>query len=346
MLALVAVMFLIPSARLIGLTPNLPFPIQGRPQTQTFGPFNPNLDFNEAVVSWNVSHPESAALEIQARAIVDGKPTRWYTLGDWAGNPDLHPRQSVKNEIDPDGDVRTDTLHLNRLGQQLEISTQMQTLTAGPTPNLKLLTVAFANTAANPPAENKPAPAWGKILDVPQRAQGNYPNGGVLCSPTAVSMVLGHYAQSLNRPDLDRDVTEVEAGVWDFVYKGAGNWPFNTAYAGGLDGMRAYVARFNSIADLEKWIEAGIPVVCSVSFDMLQGRPLGPQEQGHLIVLIGFTATGHPIFNDPAWKDHVRTTYRRSDFEKAWNYSHRTVYLIYPDGATPPLNADGLWLSN
>jgi hypothetical protein len=346
MLAIAAALSLMPAARLLGVTPDLTFPPQGQVQTQSFGPLNPQIDFNEAIVSWDVENPNSAALKIQARAIVDGKPTRWFTLGDWAGDTHAHPRQSLKQDADDDAQVNTDTLHLKKPGQQLEVSVEMSTVAPGPTPKLRLVTVAFADAQNNGSDEIKTSPAWGKVVEVPERAQGNYPNGGVLCSPTSVSMVLWHYSLTLNRPELNQDVPLVEAGVWDSVFKGAGNWPFNTAYAGGFDGMRAYVSRFNSISDLEKWIDAGLPVICSVSFDMLQGKPLSPQESGHLVVLVGFTPEGDPIFNDPAWKHHVRTTYKRADFEKAWVYSHRTVYLIYPEGANIPKNDDGLWLSN
>lgn len=339
-----AALTLVPSARLVSFEPNLAYPEQGASVTRTFGPIEPGMAFDEAIVSWNVEDPRNAALRVQARATIAGRTTAWYTLGDWAGDAGLHPRASVEHDADVDGSVQTDTLHLKTNAEKLEVSVTLETLAAGPKPKLKLLTVSFSETGAKGVDHAQRSEAWGKIVKVPERAQGNYPNGGVLCSPTSVSMVLWHYADVLGRSDLDRDVPEVEAGVWDSVYKGAGNWPFNTAYAGGFPGMRAYVSRFDAISDLESWIAAGLPVVCSVSFDMLQGKPLSPQESGHLVVLIGFTEEGDPIFNDPAWKQHVRTTYKRSDFAKAWDYGHRTVYLIYPEGATVPPDPRGLWV--
>lgn len=184
--------------------------------------------------------------------------------------------------------------------------------------------------------------AWGKTIDVPMRAQGDYPNGGVLCSATSTSMMLWHYSRVLRRPELDRDVPEVEASVWDTVYKGAGNWPFNVAYSGSFAGMRAYVTRFSAISDLEKWIAVGLPVVCSVSFDMLRGAPTG--GSGHLVVLVGFTETGDPVINDPARRGDVRHVYKRADFERAWLYSKRAVYIVHPEDAKPPTGGEGRWL--
>jgi hypothetical protein len=340
----IAALTLMPFARLIAIEPDLSFPQPGAEEVHTFGPLHPGLPFNEAIVSWNVKDPATAALKISVVAEVNGHRTVPYVLADWAGDAGLHPRQSVPNETDKDGAVLTDTLHLNATAESLTITVTLKHLAAAGAPKLELLVASFSNTGAKEPDHEERSAVWGKVLPVPERAQGNYPNGGVLCSPTSVSMVLKHYSQLLKRPELDRDVPEVEAGVWDSVYKGAGNWPFNTAYAGGFAGLRAYVARLESVADLEAWIAAGFPVICSVSFDMLQGKPLSPQESGHLVVLAGFTKDGDPIFNDPAWREHVRTTYKRSDFVKAWDYGHRTVYLIYPADAHVPADPKGLWM--
>jgi hypothetical protein len=181
------------------------------------------------------------------------------------------------------------------------------------------------------------------VIEVPQRAQGNYERGGILCSPTCVSMVLWHYSNLLARPDLNQDVPEVEKRVWDPVYDGAGNWPFNAAYAGSFPGLRSYITRLSDIRDAEKWIEAGYPLICSAPLDMLRGKER-EGNSGHLVVLVGFTESGDPIFNDPAKKDEVRRTYKRADFEKAWLTSRRTVYIVLPEDAKPPTGSAGLWI--
>lgn len=344
MIPILAAALIMPAAQLLPVTSDLDFGGVGETTSKSLGPFVSRMPFDEAIVSWNVERPEAAALKVEARATVAGRLTAWYTLADWSGDPALHPRQSVAGQSDPDGKVMTDTLHLARPAESIELRLTAQTLAAGPSPRLKLLTVLFSDTTQQGTDAAVPSPAWGKLIDVPQRAQGNYPNGGVLCSPTSVSMVLWHYANVLSRPELNQDVPAVEAGVWDSVFKGAGNWPFNTAYAGGFPGIRAYVSRFQAISDLERWIDDGLPVVCSVSFDLLRGKPLSENENGHLVVLVGFTKEGDPIFNDPAHRDEVRKTYKRADFERAWVYSHRTVYLIYPEAAPVPSDPDALWL--
>jgi hypothetical protein len=249
----------------------------------------------------------------------------------------------LKGQHDANGNVDTDTLTLKHPGQAIDIQVTLHNTSSDSGAMLKLLTLSFSRKAVTQGDHPSRSPAWGKTIDVPQRAQGNYPNGGVLCSPTSMSMVLSHYSNVLHLPDMNKDVPEVEYHVWDPVYKGAGNWPFNTAYAGSFTGLTSYVARFESIQNLEEWIDAGLPVICSVSFDMLRGLPLSPTESGHLVVLVGFDAEGNPVINDPAFRDQVRRTYKRSDFEKAWVYSRRTVYLVYPDSARLPDSSSGLW---
>ena len=128
-------------------------------------------------------------------------------------------------------------------------------------------------------------------------------------------------------------------GVCDWVYDGHGNWPFNTAYAA-TQGLEAEVARFESLADAEPWIAAGIPVVISYYWHEgdLTGAPI-PTSDGHLAVLVGFDAAGNPIVNDPAAATDadVQRTYLRSELEHLWvKKSGGTAYLIYPTGHPVP----------
>jgi hypothetical protein len=156
-------------------------------------------------------------------------------------------------------------------------------------------------------------------------------------------MLLWHWSKVLDRPSMNKDVPEVEAAVWDPVYDGAGNWPFNTAFVGSMEDMKGCISRLTSLEDLERLTKAGIPVACSVSFDYLRGRELSKTESGHLVLCVGFKEDGTPIINDPAFKDGVRKTYSRADFEKAWCYSSRTVYLVVPDSVKTPADPNRVY---
>ena len=338
-----ATLALLGASRLVAIRPDLTFPEVGKSAVSTLAPLAPGMTWDEAIVSWNLENPASASVKMEARAWLGDKPTKWYTIADWASDAKRFPRTSVNGQKDADGNLDTDTLVLKHPADRLELRATLTNHDAGPLPKLRLVTASFLDSkkpvVPDAPAKNE---AWGRTIDVPERAQGDYPNGGVLCSATSTSMLLWHYSKVLSRPELDHDVPEVEASVWDSEYKGAGNWPFNVAYSGSMPGMRAYVARFAGISDLEKWIAAGLPLACSVSFDMLKGAPTG--GSGHLVVLVGFTVDGDPVINDPARRGSVRHVYKRSDFERAWLYSKRTVYVVHPEGAKPPTGGEGRWM--
>jgi len=145
-----------------------------------------------------------------------------------------------------------------------------------------------------------------------------------------MSMIVGYWARD-GGPCEPRVRAAVD-GVYDWVYDGHGNWPFNTAYAA-TRGLEAYVTRFRSLADAEPWIAAGVPVGMSYAWQpgTLSGAPVRSSD-GHLGVLVGFDDHGDPVVNDPAGKgDAVRRTYRRAELENVWvGHSGGTAYLAYP----------------
>jgi hypothetical protein len=150
-------------------------------------------------------------------------------------------------------------------------------------------------------------------------------------------MVLGYLTGDMG-PCEPRVLAAVE-GVYDWMYDGHGNWPFNTAYAATF-GYEGYVARFTSLAQAEGFLKAGVPVIMSIAWGQGDLTGAGVEStNGHLLVLVGFDAEGNPIVNDPAsaTNETVQRTYLRSQFEPLWlQASGGTVYLIYPPGAPIP----------
>ena len=317
------------------LRPNAEFPELGQETVVHYNDIQASAPFDEVIPSWNVKQAENAAVRIEIRGRGPRGLTKWYRVADWSLDANRHPRESMEGQKDENGDVLTDTVRFAQPLQSIDIAVRLKTLADGPKGKLDLLALSFSRGKGVPNDKKESSPAWGKLIDVPQRAQGNYPNGGVLCSPTCTSMMLWHYSNIFNRPEMNKDVPEVVDGVWDKVYDGAGNWPFNTAYMGSFEGITSYVRRYESISDLEPWIEAGLPIVTSVSLNLLRGEPKDGNT-GHLVILLGFTKDGDPIFNDPAKRDEVRRTYKREHFETAWLNSNRTVYVVLPDGKKAP----------
>jgi hypothetical protein len=298
------------------------------------------LNWNELIASWNAETPDGAYLKVEARAIYPAGPTKYYTMGLWSSNPSRHPRESVLHQKDADGDVATDTLILKRPSDRLQIRLTLGG-DSGQEPRLKFLGLALTDTSVIPSSLPCNPAALGKTLSVPQRTQMAYTNGGVLCSPTTVSMIMTHWAQQLKRPELDHDVPDIVTAIYDAKWKGTGNWPFNTAYAGSYRGIRAYVTRLSDLAEVEDWIAAGVPVGMSVCADRLHHR--GPGPNGHLIVCVGFTETGDPVVNDPGSSRNIRRVYPRKDLIYAWAYSRNAVYLIYPEDHEIPKDRFGHW---
>src|SRR5205807_7928994 len=128
--------------------------------------------------------------------------------------------------------------------------------------------------------------------------------------------------------------------TFDYHYQGAGNWPFNTAYAASY-GLEAEVTQLRSLNEAEQFIKAGIPLVASLAFEpnKLTGF-LFRGTNGHLLTIIGFTAQGDVISNDPASSSDsvVRHVYDRTEFERAWLTSTGgIVYVIHPTSVQLPL---------
>ena len=334
---------------------------------------NSEIPWNQLIVSWNASAPAGTFIKVEAAANFAGAQTKFYNLGQWSPDGAIFPRTSVRGQKDANGRVDTDTLVLQQPATAAQIRITLGG-TNGASPQLKYLGLCFANTRVPRAVRPPNRAAWGKIIATPEYSQHGYPGasgwpspnpqppvlrsfsggGSTLnpqpplgwCSPTSLAMVLSHWAEVLHRPELNFTVPQVAAAVYDQAYAGTGNWPFNTAFAGSFTGLRSCVTRLDDLFEVEAWIAAGIPVILSTRWDLLEpGRP--PDSEGHLIVCIGFTENGDVVVNDPATRldrgESVRRIYRRDNIIRAWGYSHNTVYLVYPEAYSIPRNEYGHW---
>ncbi|MFM9873626.1 MAG: C39 family peptidase [Fimbriimonadaceae bacterium] len=291
---------------------------------------------SELIPSWTGKAQNGSSLTFFVRPETEGAGE--FSLGTWSeGVATPGSRSSVNDQEDDFSKVITDTLILKKPVDRITVRIEATPAPDGTMPELKDL--SFVLTSADPKGTPNGMALWNTLLDVPQRAQSNYEGGGVLCSPTSVSMILAYWSKKLNKPELDNDVPIVQACVYDPGWNGTGNWPFNVAFAGSQPGMTGYVTRFRSIQDIEAFVGFGVPIATSVSYGLLKG--VGKQDNdGHLVVVVGFDKDGDPIFNDPG-RNIVRLTYKRADFEKAWGNSNNTVYVIHPRGWKIPKN--GPW---
>ena len=296
------------------------------------------IAWNELIPSWNLS-AAAPAMKIEVRAIYDHGTTPYYVLGLWSTRTNLYPRKSVSHQKDQWGSVKTDTLVLQKHCDRLQVRLTFPESIAAK--DLKFFSLCLSDSRYVASALAPSRFAWGRLIPVPERSQMAWPQGEELCSPTALSMMLAFYAQKLDRPELDRPVPEIQAAIYDETWKGTGNWPFNTAYAGSFPNMRACVTRFSDVSEIEEWVACGLPVALSVCYNKLRGKEGEPS--GHLVVCVGFSKSGDPIINDPGTSRNVRKRFKRKNLISAWAHSRNTVYLVYPVNAKLPVDRFGHW---
>jgi hypothetical protein len=331
-------------------------------QTTGFG-------FMELVASWNADTPAGTWIQVEMRATsaADGHVTKWYVLGRWAyGDTDFH-RTSVGGQGDKDGYVAIDTfVPKNPMASyQLRLTLYRAVGTSASPRVTRLGAVASNPVTIKPYAPSTTTMTRTVELPVPAYSQeihkGEYPqfdNGGeAWCSPTSTSMVLAYWSRGPAAADYayvlhdypgasDPWVDYAARYVFDYHYNGAGNWPFNTAYAAHF-GLESEVTQLHSLAEAERFIKAGIPLVASIAFN--SGKLDGfffKSTNGHLMVIVGFTASGDPIVNDPASPDDasVRHVYDRTQFEDAWmSATGGIVYVIHPASVPLPASPGGNW---
>jgi hypothetical protein len=277
--------------------------------------------FSWAVASWN-GNGESIELLVRVKPGADWSP--WLSFGTWSESGAKASRETQVCE--GVAKLSTDTLTLTQPAQEWQLQVRLQNATL----KRAWLCTAIPSYRSDEPAHQA---AWGIELPVPPKSQMIYEGGNVWCSPTSLAMVMAFWGQNLPIPEV------LVPGVYDPVYEGTGNWPFNTAYAG-AKGFVAWVDRLPGFADLERWIERGVPVICSVAYSR-EWLPNAVHHYtgGHLLVVRGFTAEGDAICNDPAAPNDegVRVVYRRDLFKRAWLDRGGVVYLVHPEGWIPSL---------
>jgi hypothetical protein len=336
-----------------------------------------NFEFNELVSSWNSKTPPGTWIQSEVKPqLNNGHWARWYILGRWAyndfvdgsGDPGFH-RTSVGGQGDADGFVSIDTFFTKdhpAVSYQLRLTIFRRVGLdddAAPVRVSRYSAVAsnLTNQRGTFPSQYG-MPGTEIDLHLPQFSQethhGEYPefdNGGeAWCSPTSTAMVV-HYWGSQYAPTqqetawvnpnfADPEVDHTARYVYDYHYQGAGNWPFNTAYASER-GLAADVTQLHNLREAEPFISAGIPLVASVAWQPNKLDGGIKSTNGHLMVIGGFTPTGNVIAYDPASPDNnaVRHVYDREQFEKAWiPASGGIVYVIRPVGfpGLPDLTAN------
>ncbi|MEU5096612.1 peptidase C39 family protein [Streptomyces sp. NPDC020996] len=326
----------------------------------------------EAIASWNAHTPAGTWLQVELKGTYsDGTDTPWYVMGRWAaGDQDIR-RTSVDDQTDGKSSIWTDTFAIDDAATGLRLTSYRLRLTLYRKPGTRLTPTVWRLGAMGSDIPDRftvpaSAPGLARELDVPRYSQeihkGQYPeydNGGeAWCSPTSSQMIIEYWGGRLTPEQLawvdpsyaDPQICHAARFTYDHQYQGCGNWPFNAAYAGTFHGIQGVVTRLGSLTDLETLIAAGVPAITSQSFLATELTGAGYGTSGHLMTVIGFTADGDVIANDPASPsdEAVRRVYRRREFENIWLRTKRydangrvrsgtggVCYLYFPVRPTP-----------
>ncbi|QQC88248.1 peptidase C39 family protein [Streptomyces alfalfae] len=299
----------------------------------------------ELIASWNADTPKGTWLQTELRGTYDdGKKTPWYVMGRWASGDDKDKdirRTSVDDQTDGRSTVWTDTLSLDDAAAGPRVVSYQLRLTLYRRPGTTVTPTVWragAMASAVPDRFTVPAsePGLAKELKVPRYSQeihaGQYPeydNGGeAWCSPTSSQMIIEYWGRRPTPADLawvdpsyaDPQVCHAARQTFDYQYDGCGNWPFNAAYAATYKDLQGVVTRLASLTELETMIAAGIPAITSQSFLKEELTGAGYGTAGHLMTVVGFTADGDVIANDPASPSNpaVRRVYQRREWENIW----------------------------
>ncbi|MCH5673325.1 peptidase C39 family protein [Streptomyces gilvus] len=296
----------------------------------------------EAVASWNAHTPAGTWLQVELHGrYSDGTETPWYVMGRWAAGDQDIKRTSVDGQSDGKSSIWTDTFAVDDATTGLRLVSYRLRLTLYRKPGTRLTPTVWRLGAMGSDVPDRftvPAstPGLAGELTVPRYSQeihkGQYPeydNGGeAWCSPTSSQMIIEYWGGRLTPAQLawvnpgyaDPQVDHAARFTYDYQYEGCGNWPFNAAYAATYDNLQGVVTRLGSLTDVETLIAAGIPAITSQSFLKEELTGAGYGTSGHLMTVIGFTADGDVIANDPASPsdEAVRRVYRRREFENIW----------------------------
>lgn len=277
------------------------------------------VPFTTLIPSWNIIDLKDGRIYIYIRVKVGDDWSSWYSFGSWSENKKRH---GCSGQADLFGSMHTDTLLLNQPSDTF----QYRMVFSGKESVLRLFHVTTHLPIKD--QENFTVVSEKKInsdlLFIKPISQMEIKDGANWCSPVCLAMVLSYF-------DISIAVEDIVLKVFDSIWSGTGNWPFNTAFIGTL-GLQGYIRYLDNLNEAEKFIKEKVPLILSIKWSKgeLAGAPL-ESSFGHLVVLCGFDEAGNPIVNDPAASstEKVKRTYNRSEFEKCWlNHSGGIAYII------------------
>lgn len=272
----------------------------------------------EFLPSWNVSLVPGARCCISLRVRDEaGRESPWFFMGE-AG-----PCEGTDGGVTQDADwgkVCVDYLALQRPAAAFQFRVSFSFADAeGELPQsaeLHRVFVHYSGPGAAQRSHGEHFPGGGIKVPVPYRSQLDVEQDDlkhIVCCPTCVAMVLE--SRGINRPTI-----EICEDVYCSRHKIYGIWP-RASQAAFQHGLKSWVHRFRTMADVAAWLQSGRPIIASIRVQ--EGELRGaryPKSNGHLIVITGITPDGKVLVNDPysAGPGGEEIEYERADIETCW----------------------------
>jgi hypothetical protein len=308
-------------------------------------PVKTDVSYDTLIPAWNARTPGGTKIVLDVRVRYSGSWSNWLSLGPYSATGASKSRSTTHTNWRVDIDTIRSRHGERAVAYQYRLGLISKYKSRSPRVwRVSLVASQVANHGKKINVGNLTR-VYGKSLPVPERSQYDFQAGAAWCSPTSLSMVTSYWGNRANKESWKKTVPKTARGVYDAAPKIWGNWPFNTGYSGHL-GLKSSVSRFNSLQQVERWIDKGIPVIASVAWDnrytdrRLDNASIPRAVYGHLLVIVGFTRAGDVVVNDPAAspRSAVRRVYKREQFARAWLNSDRwrggrsdgVVYLVHP----------------
>jgi hypothetical protein len=300
----------------------------------TLGPVQTKFPFNEALPSWNGWAPKDGGFRIWISPVMNGQPAGWFQAGAWGNAPD--EKTSGIAQL-PYGVYNVDTLQLSQPAQGVLVRIDFARATGKTqSPTLRLFALSYTNSIgdsrlyATYGRRDTGAPLKPVSIDVPYYSQV-VPDEkliGRICSPCSITMALGAYGISAETQSIASELYDRSSdayGVWHRSVQGAAQ-----------HGLRGYVTRFRTWADVQNELNQHHVIVASIRFKPGEVQdPLAPYgkrrkgTQGHLVLIRGISSDGKIIVHDTASRDYgVSELWAPAELGKAWFDKGGVAYVF------------------
>ena len=276
-------------------------------------------NFTQLVGSWNAETSETATVELEIAAFIDGAWTQYLTYGEWGFGRENVYYDSTSGKAKMNIDIFEVK---NGFATQVKFKVTLRRDNAScESPRLKrvALTFNFKDYSYNVDVTNLPNEV---DYNVPKVYQLDVPKiGNIICSATTTAMLLKYHNIDLSS-SYDYEHEYIAKLVCDHGHDGEyGNWSYNMALAGEYLDL-AYTQYMYSWEELQYHLATYGPVGASI-----KGTFAGKPNSGHLIVVRGYKIVDGEvtvICNDP----YTEGVYYEATLEEFMRVWRKVVYVV------------------